>query len=740
PGQTLTTLARQQLDAGNRQRALSTLPSAHGQKSDLESLLSTLGRLWIYGVQPDWTGFYKNEIRHRIPLPTYPFERERYWVEPVAATVKAEKRLLEGKLPDIADWFYASLWKQTRRPVVSVSEAESARQARWLVLTNGCGLGSQVVEEMKKRNCDCVVAIEGDAFEQLAAGTYSFNPTSADDYEALFRELRVIDRVPTRVVHLLSVTQRQPNVTSAESFRGIQQRGVYSLITLAKTLREHSILDSLRIDVISSDAQDVTAGRFLCAEKATIQAFCKIVPQEFTGFSCRSIDVAGDEATDVALAERLAMQLVDELVKDAADKVVACRDNRRWVQIYEPAPLPEATAETSLFKTGGVYLITGGLGRIGLYLAVELARSWHAKLVLVGRSDFLTRDEWQNWLDTHDAADDLSELIRKRQELDELGAEILLVRADVSNPEQMRAAVDQAEQRFGRIDGVIHAAGDDRMNTRKSFEEVTEADFERMFKAKVHGLMVLADVLQERPLDFCLVMSSLSVVLGGLGFMTSAAAHFFVDAFVARLNHEGSTFPWITVDWDGWQEGAAADVSRGVAPEEGLEVFRRVLTRNAFSPIVVSTENLHTRIAKWIDLESLRSVERTEQKQSFSGHARPNLSNAYVAPRNEIEATVATIWETLLGFEQVGVYDNLFDLGGDSLLIVQIISRVRETLRVEVPLRSVFEEPTIAALAEKVEQLRHESSAEVRTIAETLELVERLSGEELGTLLSQHES
>jgi hypothetical protein len=111
------------------------------------------------------------------------------------------------------------------------------------------------------------------------------------------------------------------------------------------------------------------------------------------------------------------------------------------------------------------------------------------------------------------------------------------------------------------------------MNTRKSFEEVTEADFDRMFKAKVHGLMVLADVLQERPLDFCLVMSSLSVVLGGLGFMTSAAAHFFVDAFVARLNHQGSTFPWITVDWDGWQEGAAADVSRGVAPEEGLEVF-----------------------------------------------------------------------------------------------------------------------------------------------------------------------
>jgi acyl transferase domain-containing protein len=453
PGQTLTTLARQQLDAGNRQRALSTLPSAHEQKSDLESLLSTLGRLWIYGVQPDWTGFYKNEIRHRIPLPTYPFERERYWVEPVAATVKAEKRLPEGKLPDIADWFYASLWKQTRRPVVSVSEAESARQARWLVLTNGCGLGSQVVEEMKKRNCDCVVATEGDAFEQLAAGTYSFNPTSTDDYEALFRELRVIDRVPTRVVHLLSVTQRQPNVTSAESFRGIQQRGVYSLITLAKTLREHSILDSLRIDVISSDAQDVTAGRFLCAEKATIQAFCKIIPQEFTGFSCRSIDVAGDEATDVARAERLAMQLVDELVKDAADKVVACRDNRRWVQIYEPRRFPKRLPTRHCSRPAAS--ISSPAGWEGLvFISPSNSRVVGMRsLCWWAVQTFSPETSGRYWLDTHDAADDLSGLIRKRQELDELGAEILLVRADVSNPEQMRAAVDHAEQRFGRIDG-----------------------------------------------------------------------------------------------------------------------------------------------------------------------------------------------------------------------------------------------------------------------------------------------
>jgi acyl carrier protein len=269
-----------------------------------------------------------------------------------------------------------------------------------------------------------------------------------------------------------------------------------------------------------------------------------------------------------------------------------------------------------------------------------------------------------------------------------------------------------------------------------------------LFAAKVHGLMVLSEVLNGQQLDFCLVMSSLAVVLGGLGFMSSAAAHFFVDAFVAKLNREGSSFPWICVDWDGWEMGTEEELSadaglknrgNGVLPAEGVEVFRRALTRNSFSPIVVSTEDLHARIAKWIDLESLHREEEPEEKSSFSAHARPNLSNPYVAPRNEIEKTVASIWQTLLGFEQIGVYDNLFDLGGDSLLIVQIISRVRETLRVEVPLRNVFEEPTVAALAQKVEHLRRKSGAEARTIAETLELVERLSGEELGMLLTQQE-
>jgi acyl transferase domain-containing protein/acyl carrier protein len=747
PGQTLGTLARQQPDGSGRQQALSTLRAAHEKRSDVEFLLGTLGRLWVGGVQPDWAGFYKHERRRRVPLPTYPFERESYWVEPNAPAVKSNARTLpQGKLSDVADWFYASLWKQTRTPVVSTAEAEAARQAHWLVFIDDCGLGSRLVKEMRRRGCDCIGVRAGEAFERLNDDTYIINPSLPKDYETLLRDLRAADRVPARVVHLWGVTNRESSGTTAESFASAQERGLYSLLSLSKVLRGQGGTGSLRIEVISSDAQEVTAGRFLRSEKATAQAVCKVVPQEYTGITCRSIDVAWGEAGD-ARDEKLAAQLFDELAKEPTDKVVAYRDGRRWVQTYEPAPLAEATAETSLLKTEGVYLITGGLGKIGLHFAADLARTRRARLVLTGRSAFPEKEEWQSWLETHAADDAVSARIRRLREMEELGAEILVVRADVASHEQMRAAVEKTLARFGRLDGVVHAAGDDGISGRKSFEEVGAADFEQVFEAKVRGLLVLSEVLRGQRLDFCLVMSSLSVVLGGLGFMSTAAAHLFADAYVGRLNQD-SPFPWLSVDWDGWEEGAEeepdadgaqSNLAQGVLPAQGVEVFRRVLTRSGFSPVVVSTEDLSARIAQWIDLESLRRKEAPEQKSSLSSHARPNLSNAYVAPRNEIEAAVASIWQTLLGFEQVGVYDNLFDLGGDSLLIVQIISRVRETLRVEVPLRSVFEEPTVAALAEKVERLRRDSSAEVTTIAETLELVEQLSEEELRTLLAQQE-
>jgi acyl carrier protein len=204
--------------------------------------------------------------------------------------------------------------------------------------------------------------------------------------------------------------------------------------------------------------------------------------------------------------------------------------------------------------------------------------------------------------------------------------------------------------------------------------------------------------------------------------------------------------PWVSIDWDGWslRDELESVVSNpndtGISAAEALEVFDRALSHRLITPLVISTRDLQARISQWVKLESIRDRGQSEKENKPTGYLRPNLANPYVAPTNDIETSIAEIWQVLLGIEQVGIHDNLFDLGGDSLLVIQIVSRIREILRIEVPLRTIFETPTIAELADSVGKSTLAMEGDTEEIATTLNLVEQLSDEELMSLLAEQEA
>jgi acyl carrier protein len=176
-----------------------------------------------------------------------------------------------------------------------------------------------------------------------------------------------------------------------------------------------------------------------------------------------------------------------------------------------------------------------------------------------------------------------------------------------------------------------------------------------------------------------------------------------MDAF-AHNQKQTKQISWIGVNWDAWQfeekktqnPTLGATVAKlAITPKEGMEAFQRVLSLHALPQIVVSTGDLQARIDQWITLKSLQEPEPAKNIASSLPHARSNLSNAYVAPRNALEQQIVDIWQTLLGIEPVGIHDNFFELGGHSLLAIQVISRLRKTFQVEVPIRSLFETPTV---------------------------------------------
>ncbi len=717
PGRTLSTLVRRHPDWTPDRVVLPSLRHPKDRESDVAFLLSTLGRLWLAGVSVDWSGFYAHETRRRLPLPTYPFQRQRYWIERPDLSRQAAPRLARlGKEPDVARWFYLPSWKRADLPVVLEAEGAEADEASvpgacWLIFEGGAGLGPQITRRLRERGKDAVTVIPGVRFARLDGDGYALIPHQPEDYVALIQDLRAQGRTPTTVLHLWNVTSDGRVPLTPIAVDAALERGFYSLLFLVQALGKAAITTPLQIGVVATHLLEVTGDETLHPGKATMLGLCRVIPQEYPHITCRAVDVP-TPAPGTAWSRRLVDRLISEFVLKPPDVTVAYRGHHRWVQLFEPVPGDHLPTGPARLRERGVYLITGGLGRIGLVLAEHLARTVQARLILVGRSALPERAAWEQWLATHDDEDRTSRRIRQVQALEALGAEVMVAGADVADEAQMRAVIARARERFGALHGVIHAAGIVGEASIRAIQETDLADCERQFQAKVYGPLVLEKVLEGADLDFCLLQSSLASILGGLGFAAYAAANSFLDALAHCRRADG--LPWTSVDWDGWRFGeehraamgtAAADLT--ITPEEGVRAFDHLLALGDLPQVVVSTGDLQTRIAQWVRREPAAEAGPSRDGDSAQArHPRPELGTAYVPPRSDLERTIAEMWQKVLGIERVGVYDNFFELGGHSLLATQLISQLRDTFHVELPLRDLFEKPTVAGLAESIETVR----------------------------------
>ncbi len=718
PGRTLSTLTKQQ---ASEQIVLSSLPHPKDEHSDVATVLNALGRLWLAGVQVDWSGFYADEkrdllkaaaLRYRIPLPTYPFERQRYWIDPPEESANSRQVTLSKK-PNIADWFYVPSWKRSLAPTCQLNRLSI--QSSILVFVDECGLGSQLVEHLQQPDQDVIIVKVGSGFSQLGDSLYSLNPRQKDDYKALVDALITQDKRPSKIIHLWSVTEKETGIFTAvpqqnrhqelerERIDNAQDLGFYSLLFLAQALEKQNRADQVQILVISNNLQDVTGEENLCPEKATLLGPVNVISQEYPNLNCRSIDVV------IPATEKLVEQLVTELAIQSSDRMIAYRGNHRWVQTFEPVRL-DTVQGTLHLRQGGVYLITGGLGSIGLVLAEYLAKTVQAKLILTGRSAIPAKDEWELWLATHDPQDPISHKIQKVRELEALGAEVLVASVDVANLAQMQSLINQAELQFGQLNGVFHAAGilGEKFNT---IENTSKTDCEQQFRPKIYGLLVLEKIAQDRKLDFCVLLSSLSAILGGLGSVAYSAANLFMDA-LTRQHNQTRSISWMSINWDSWKVGEdpSKNASWGstlaefaITAQEGVKAFQCLLSTRELSQVIVSTGDLQARINQWIKLDSSPKKVAAQPSNSLSLYLRPDLQNDYIAPRNEIEQTISQIWQELLGVKQIGIYDNFFELGGHSLLATQVISRIRQKVQVEFPVNILFKAPTVADVSEYIE-------------------------------------
>lgn len=1125
PGKTLSALARRHPAWAARHSVMASLPGPQEHESEVAGLLHTLGQLWRAGVEVNWTSFSAQERRRRLPLPTYPFERQRYWVE--SSPTRPHRELAPASSQaDIAEWFYVPSWQRSLLP-----RPPHPQPSSWLVFADTCGVGTQVVHCLQQQGQEVTTVVVGEQFTHIRQGVYSVHPQRRDDYAVLLRQLHSQQRTPTTVLHCWSVTPDEQTLLAEEALARAQETGFYSLLLLAQVFTEQQHTELLHIVVVSNNMHDVTGTEVLRPEKATLLACCKVFPQEYPNIACRSIDIAL-AAAGTPEEKILLQRLIAEINTPTDDAVVAYRGRHRWVQTFAPLRLDSTAARPATLRDQGVYLITGGLGGIGLLLAEYLARTVQAKLVLTGRTGLPPRQEWEHFLALPESRDktghavqletqvntikrleeelerglkikeihhyigleeslntlctnyiytylkenevdtktsniyDMMELknilrisskftkfyefmmnilsedhmihvsenriqflaegsdplllkqsldeqypqfkglfsllehcvhhyslalrgeieaisvlypggsserlreaahntaehgrrgmylhilkeiitkmvknspdkklrileigggsgsmtrvilagledtnieyhftdigksfviraeqeaarhglrfmkfgildieknpaeqgyqnhsfdliigldvvhatrniattlenlqnlltshgmlllveavkrqrwmdmiwglaegwwyfedehlrqnspllsldlwekvlrergfksvsvfpqeparqsitdygliiaqqqaeavtspaldwvtvahqdapaltqdkIRKIQELEQLGSEVLVLSADVANVQHMQAVVQQTAERFGDVHGVIHTAaiaGGGLIHLK------TPALAEKEFAPKIGGALILDALFKQAPVDFLVLCSSCSSITGGAGQVGYCAANAFLDAFAHARAAQHGTYT-VAINWDRWRHvGLAIDVEArhkaltgdaadtgGMTPGEGVEAFHRILSHPAMPQIIVSTQDFQSYLRRASAASAAQTLQALEQVQlATSVHPRPSLEQAYVAPRSKMEQDVAAIWQEVFGIEPVGIYDDFLALGGESLIALQLLNRLRTVFQVELPLRRFFATPTVAGLSEAIAQAQESSATVVKAPA-----------------------
>ncbi|HYR08496.1 MAG TPA: type I polyketide synthase, partial [Longimicrobium sp.] len=290
-------------------------------------LLGAAGRLWALGAPVDWEAVHAHERLRRVALPTYPFERERYWVESGTGTAAVRRGEAPGGSTDPAAWMYLPVWRRAPLPTRAPAEI-----AEWLVLADGLGIGGRLAGRLESLGHTVAVVEAGDGFARSGARGYTVRPGSAEDLAALRDALQGAGFRPRQVIVLWGIDPEGGE--GPEAFARAHARGYATVAALAATFAREADGGAFRLLVATEGVRDVAGGEGVRPERATVLGPCLALSQELAHVVCRTVDVQPGAPGD----ERLVEQLLAEAAGDAADAAVALRGPRRWVLGYEAAP------------------------------------------------------------------------------------------------------------------------------------------------------------------------------------------------------------------------------------------------------------------------------------------------------------------------------------------------------------------------------------------------------------------
>ena len=739
------------------------LPSLRPQQDDWRTITDSVARLHAGGGDIDWHGWDRDYTRSKAPVPTYPFEktvcrrepRRRetdafdHWDTDPAADGAAEDE--HGDRPD-EDLLYRLAWQAADAPAGDPADdagtPDGARRT-WLVLGDGTGVGGALASAAARHGARCVHAVPGSEYAYDRAGRATVRRDSAEDLRALLDDIGLASDEELEVVHLWDADTGRAGTGTAQQLVREQLDGCMGAVRAVQALAGGTGGRTARLWLVTRGAvQPGEPGEVpLAVAASALWGLGRSLQQEHTAIWGGLIDLDPQDTPEDA-ADRLLHEITH---RDGEDQV-ALRGSGRYVARLVREEQPEAPARGAVWRREAAYLVTGGLGGLGLAMARSMALAGARRLILVGRTPLPPRVEWSALADDHPAAARVAAV----REIEALGADVRLEALDVADEEQLGDFLDRYEREDRPpIRGVVHAAG---VGDVVPLTKLEPGVLEWHLHGKARGAWALHRHFADRELDFFVLCSSTSSLLSSPSYGAYAAANAFLDALARLRRNEGK--PGLSINWGIWRDTGMATraaeatpgLSRGMGtlrPAQALRIFHRLLRHDAPHLAVVPVD--------WSDWgRRYREVSGSRLLGDLVGERGPLPAVRAAARRGRLFLTrdeylalpadqrLDTLTERLLvsltavleaGSSRPGRDQPLFDLGVDSLMAVELKNEIERGLGVSLPVSALLGGASVRDLAEQIaEHLSDEGGGGGTGAIERVARYEDVAGELLARL------
>lgn len=627
--------------------------------------LETICKEYLKGSEVNWRYLYQKVDAHRTLIPAVKLKSENCFVkfsdEIVEKAAKAKK----------ASMFSKTIWVEDEVKEGSLHLADNEN----VLLVNP--VNEDINNLLSSKNTNVI---------------------KCNDYDGQLSTILKDEKVDTVVIDRRNYNYSED---SFDLFKDDVRDGLDKVFNILKSYVDLNLKNKLNLIILFNKANKISSeDRILNPLDTSISSFCKSAAKEFNSINFYCIDTDEETSLETCLNS----------LSDPKENILnGYRKNKKYIEKIVYEEIEETDIDNTSIKDGGVYVVTGGLGGLGLEIAKKISSEYKVKFAFINRSKFPEGKELEEQL-KNGASEKLIRQAEGIKFIENNGSTVECFSADMLSLESVSKAFESIRNKYKSINGIFHCAG---IAGKGFIKDKDIAEFNKVTRTKIFGTWILNNLTKNDNLDFMVLYSSVAAQLAFPGQSDYTAANSFMDSSAQMESDKGRKV--ISINWPTWagvgiakDNGIVGDtILRKVEIQEGVSLLLCLLNKKV-SNVIVGKWIYNEQLSPFININVSDEIADIIYKKEIvqvqdRAHKEVKLEGREDGNYTENEKTVANALGMVLGFKKVNVFDNFYDLGIDSIQSVSLVKQLSELMNCKIGVADVLNNNSISELAKYIE-------------------------------------